>query len=124
MNIQLAGVNFKSPRIQVVVKIQPLIQVEFNPSNNGRQIQAPNNGLDVPGDLHKRFKLFKQKCELIFDGPLDKTAEDKKTRLLFLWAGDKGLEIYNTSTWANDNDNLKLNTSARKFRAVHKASEQ
>jgi uncharacterized protein YihD (DUF1040 family) len=27
-----------------------------------------------PGDVHKRFKIFKQKCELIFEGPLEETA--------------------------------------------------
>ena len=63
----------------------------------------------TPGDLHTaRFKIFKQKCELIFDEPLDETSEDKQTRLLLLWAGDKGLEIYNTTTWAQEEDSLKL----------------
>ena len=52
----------------------------------------------TPGDIHKRFKLFQQKCELIFAGPLDKVGEAKKVRLLLLWIGDKGLEIYNTTT--------------------------
>jgi len=61
----------------------------------------------TPGDIHKRFKLFKQKCELIFAGPLDQVEEAKKARLL-LWIGDKGLEICTTSTWANDGDNLKI----------------
>ena len=28
--------------------------------------------------------------------------------LLLLWIGDKGLEIYNTTTWASDGDNLKI----------------
>jgi len=56
------------------------------------------------------LKLFKQKCELIFAGPLDIVDEAKKARLLLLWIGDKGLGIcmYNTSTWANDGDNLKI----------------
>ena len=40
------------------------------------------------GDIHKRFKLFKQKCELIFAGPLDKVEEVKKARLLLLWIAD------------------------------------
>ena len=54
-----------------------------------------------PGDLHKRFKLFKQKCNLIFDGPLEDTDEAKKVKLLLLWIGDKGLEIYNAASWDN-----------------------
>ena len=63
---------------------------------------------DSPGDMHKRFKIFKQKCELIFDGPLEDLAEDKKVRMLLLWVGDKGLEIYNASAWEDDRDRLKI----------------
>ncbi len=62
--------------------------------------------ITIDRTLYKWFKIFKQKCELIFDGPLDETSEDKKTRLLLLWAGDKGLEIYNTATWALEEDSL------------------
>ena len=68
----------------------------------------PTMDWESPGDLYKRFKLFKQKCELIFDGPLDKSSEGKKVRLLLLWIGDKGLEIYNTTAWSNDDDKFKL----------------
>jgi len=46
----------------------------------------------TPGDIQNRFKLFKQKCELIFAGPLERAEEAKKARFL-LWIGDKGLEI-------------------------------
>ena len=63
----------------------------------------------TPGDIHKRFKLFQQKCELIFAWPLDKVKEAKKVRLLLLWIGDKGLEIYNTTTWASEGYDLKIN---------------
>ena len=62
-----------------------------------------------PGDVHSRFKMFKQKlCKLIFDSPLHDQDEDKKVRLLLLWVGDKGLEIYNTATFGSDEDKLKL----------------
>ena len=44
----------------------------------------------------------------IFAGPLDKVDEQKKVRLLLLWVDDKGIEIYITTTWANEGDNLKL----------------
>ena len=47
-------------------------------------------------------------CKLIFTGPLDKVEEAKKARLLLLWIGDKSLEIYNTSTWTNEGDDLKI----------------
>ncbi|EDO45450.1 predicted protein [Nematostella vectensis] len=57
-----------------------------------------------PGDVHKRFKVFKQKCELIFQGSLDEKPLVRKTGLLFLWSGDRGLEIYNTAKWADEAD--------------------
>ena len=68
----------------------------------------PTMDWSTPGDVHKRFKLFKQKCELIFTGPLEGADAGKKVKHLLLWVGDKGLEIYNTATWAADGDKDKL----------------
>ena len=31
----------------------------------------------------------------------------KQVRHLLLWVGDKGLEIYNTTTWEDDDDKNK-----------------
>ena len=56
-------------------------------------------------DVHKRFKFFKQKCEFIFEGPLEEVDEKKQVRHLLLLAWDKGLEIYNTTTLENDDKN-------------------
>jgi len=39
--------------------------------------------------MYTRFKIFKQKCELIFAGPLEKVEEAKKMRLLLLWEDDR-----------------------------------
>ena len=61
-----------------------------------------------PGDVHKRFKNCNHKCELFFAGTLEKVEEAKKVTLLLLWVDDKGLEMYNTATWQNDGDDLKL----------------
>lgn len=62
----------------------------------------------TPGDLRRRFQTFKQKCQLIFEGPLAERDEAYKVRMLLLWCDDKGLEIYNTATWAAEGDNLRL----------------
>ena len=72
------------------------------------RFKPPSRDWTSPGDLHKHFKLFQQKCELIFAGPLDEVKEAKKVRLLLLWVGDKGLAIYNTSMWTNDGEDLKI----------------
>ena len=66
------------------------------------RFKAPSLNWTSPGDVHSRFKMFKQKCELIFDGPLHDQDEDKKVRLLLLWVGDKGLEICNTATFSTE----------------------
>ena len=48
-----------------------------------------------PGDLHKRFKFFEQKCDMIFKGPLKEVIEDgEKVNYMLLWAGDKALHIH------------------------------
>ena len=74
----------------------------------GDKYKAPEIDWSSPGDLHRRFQTFKQKCQLIFDGPLADKDEAYKVRMLLLWCEDKGLEIYNTATWANDGDRLRL----------------
>ena len=74
----------------------------------------------TPGDMHKRFKIFKQKCSLIFDGPLLHRPEGQKARLLLLWACDKGLEIYNTATWNDEADQFKLGPTFERLEAYTK----
>ena len=69
---------------------------------------VPSMDWSSPGDMHKRFKLFKQKCMLIFDGPFEDVDEAKKVRHLLLWIGDKDLEIYNTATFSTEADKLKI----------------
>ena len=75
----------------------------------------PSMDWSTPGDIHKRYKLFMQKCSLIFDGPLSNKPEGQKARLLLLWAGDKGLEIYNTARWEDEADKFKLKPIFEKF---------
>ena len=46
------------------------IEFGFSTSNVSHgQFTAPLMHWTTPEDLHKRFKIFKQKCNLIFDGP-------------------------------------------------------
>ena len=81
---------------------------------------APSMDWLTPGDIHKRFKFFKQKCCLIFDGPLSSKTEGQKARLLLLSAGDKELEIYNTVTWGDEAAKFKLGPIFEKFEAYTK----
>ena len=72
------------------------------------RFKPPSMDWTTSEDIHKRFKLFQRRCEPIFKGPLDKVEQANKVRLLLLWIGDKRLEIYNTTMWASDGDNLKI----------------
>ncbi|CAB4067484.1 unnamed protein product [Lepeophtheirus salmonis] len=68
-----------------------------------------------PGDLRKRFNLFKQKCQLIFEGPLWNELESTKVRFLLLWAEDMGLKIYNNAIWEHEGDALQLKYAYEKL---------
>ena len=74
----------------------------------GEKYKTPTMDWTSAGDLHRRFLMFRQKCQLIFDGPLAEREEDYKVRMLLLWCDDKGLEIYNTARWNAPADALVL----------------
>ena len=67
----------------------------------------PSMDWSSSGDVHKRFKLFRKKCEFIFERPLGGVVQKKQVRYLLIWVGDKGLEIYNTTTWIADDKDKK-----------------
>ena len=47
-------------------------------------------------DLPTAFKTFKQYCQLIFSGPLNKKNEKEKATYILLWIGEEGLKIFNS----------------------------
>ena len=102
------GVRSKVLTAQRSYSIQILHSDNLHSSEMADRFKPPSIDWISPGDVLKRFKIFKQKCELIFAGPPQKVEEAKKVRLLLLWVNHKGLEIYNTKAWQNDGDGLKL----------------
>ena len=84
------------------------------------RFKPPSMDWICPGDVHSRFKMFRQKCEPILAGPLQDHDEDKKVRLLLLWVGDKGLEIYNTATFATEADKIRFTPVFNKLEAYVK----
>ena len=71
----------------------------------GEKYKTPTIDWTSAGDLSQRFQMFRQKCQLIFDGPLSDKGDDYKIRMLLLWCDDKGLKIY-TARWAETADAL------------------
>ena len=76
--------------------------------------------LTCPGNIHKRFKVFKQKCGLIFEKPFSEIDVTRKVRHMMLWIGDSGLEIYNASNFSNNEDKLRIETVLEKLEAYRK----
>ena len=46
--------------------------------------------------LYTRYKLWKQRCELLFKGPLIKIEEKVLCSYLLFWSGERGLELFNS----------------------------
>ena len=60
----------------------------------------------TPGpDLTQRLERFRQKCELLFEGPLKARTNEQRCKYLLLWTGDYGLDLYNT--WNLNADQTK-----------------
>ena len=52
----------------------------------------------TPGpNLAQRLKLFKQKCKLLFNGPLKPRIDELKRKYLLFWMGDYGLDLFSTT---------------------------
>ena len=65
-------------------------------------------------DLPTAFKTFKQYCQLVFNGPLNKKEEKEKATYILLWIGEEGLKIFN-SFELNDEEKAKTDTIFDKF---------
>ena len=58
-------------------------------------------------DLPNAFKSFKSHAKFMFGGPLQTKTEEVKCNYLMIWAGEKGIQIF--STWKfQDDDKKKL----------------
>jgi hypothetical protein len=56
--------------------------------------------------LPNAFKKFKEHCDFLFLGPLEKKTEDVKCNFLMQWVDEKGRQIF--STWTVPADQRKL----------------
>ena len=53
-------------------------------------------------NLYNRFKMWKQRCELLFTRPMAKI-EDIKCKHLLCWSGEHSIELFNSSDLSLDN---------------------
>lgn len=82
--------------------------IKLNYFEHSQTIQTTIYGLDHSRGHSERFSFSNRNVNLFSQGRSIKVQEAKKVRLLLLWIDDKGLEIYNTTAWASDGDNLKI----------------
>ena len=81
--------------------------------------KGPNIDWSVNDGLYNRFKLWKQRCELLFCGPMAKTEEEVKCKYLLFWAGERGLELFNS--WGlSDAEQKKLESYWKSFESFAK----
>ena len=55
---------------------------------------SPDNGLP------NRYKLWKQKCILLFETLLCEKTEEYQCKMLLCYSGDRGLELFNSWTFS------------------------
>ena len=63
-------------------------------------ITPPSMNWDTK-DPPSAFKSFRQYCELIFKGPLNKSQMKKKFTYTLLWLGQEGIQIF--KSWGKEN---------------------
>ena len=56
--------------------------------------KGPSMDWSTDDNLYNRFKMWKQRCELLFTGPMAKLEEDIKCKHLLYWSGEHGIELF------------------------------
>lgn len=72
-------------------------------------------------NLYSRFKMWKQRCELLFTGPMVKIDEEVQCKHLLYWSGEHGMELFNSWDLSAD-DQKKLKNLLGEIRKLRKAS--
>ena len=52
------------------------------------------------GNTHEQFKTFKQRTEILMEGPCEDYKEPDKVAAILGWLGDKGHQVYASLDWA------------------------
>ena len=51
------------------------------------------------GNTHEQFKTFKQRTEILMEGPYEDYKEPDKVAAILGWLGDKGHQVYASLSW-------------------------
>jgi hypothetical protein len=56
--------------------------------------KGPYMDWSTDDNIYGRFKMWKQRCELLLTGTMATMSEEVKGKHLLYWSGERGMELY------------------------------
>ena len=78
------------------------------PAPRAIQLTAKYPSFNWEGNTHEKFKTFKQRTEILMEGPYEDYKEPDKVAAILRWLGDKGHQVYASLDWTALGKNKKL----------------
>ena len=78
------------------------------PAPRAIQLTVKYPSFNWEGNTHEQFKTFKQRTEILMEGPYEDYKEPDKVAAILGWLGDKGHQVYASLDWAALGKNKKL----------------
>ena len=70
------------------------------PAPRAIQLTVKYPSFNWEGNTHEQFKTFKQRTEILMEGPYEDYKEPDKVAAILGWLGDKGHQVYASLDWA------------------------
>ena len=78
------------------------------PASRAIQLTVKYPTFNWEGNTHEQFKTFKQRTEILMEGPYEDYKEPDKVAAILGWLGDKGHQVYASLDWVALGKNKKL----------------
>ena len=69
------------------------------PAPRAMQLTVEYPSFNWEGNTHEQFKTFKQRTEILMEGPYEDYKEPDKIAAILGWLGDKGHQVYASLDW-------------------------
>ena len=69
------------------------------PAPRAIQLTVKYPSFNWEGNTHEQFKTFKQRTEILMEGPYEDYKEPDKVAAILGWLGDKGHQVYASLDW-------------------------
>ena len=77
------------------------------PAPRAIQLTVKYPSFNWKGNTHEQFKTFKQRTEILMEGPYEDYKEPDKVAAILGWLGDKGHQVYASLDWTALGKNKK-----------------